>query len=79
MTKTLPKGTHKPEAKVTAASAVTYLGSVAALAVVEAASTVDFAAVLPPGLPQIVLLPLIPAALAAAAGWFAPHTRRSGD
>lgn len=76
--KVLPANTAKPETKVTVSSVATYLGSVAILAVVEAAGKVDYATALPSGWAQVLLLPIIPGVLAAVAGWAAPHTRRAG-
>ena len=75
--KVLPADTLKPERKVTISTVATYLGSVAILAVVEAAGTVNYATALPQGWAQVLLLPVIPGVLAAVAGWAAPHTRRT--
>ena len=76
--KVLPANTARPETKVTAASVATYLGSVAILAIVNAAGQVDYATALPSGWAQVLLLPVIPGVLAAISGWAAPHTKRIG-
>nr|WP_119590276.1 holin [Streptomyces scabiei] len=65
------------EKKVKAASAVTYLVSLAALAILGAVTdNPSLIGGMPDALEPFVLS-LIPAASAAVAGWAAPHTPRS--
>ncbi|MFM9675760.1 holin [Streptomyces brasiliscabiei] len=65
------------EKKVKAATAVTYLVSVAGLSVLGAVTNnPSLVSSMPDGLEPFVLA-LVPAASAAIAGWAAPHTPRS--
>ncbi|MFM9777104.1 holin [Streptomyces scabiei] len=65
------------EKKVKAASAVTYLVSLAALAILGAVTdNPSLIGSMPDALEPFVLA-LVPAASAAIAGWAAPHTPRT--
>lgn len=65
------------EKKVKAASALTYLASVAGLAILGAVTDdPSLISSMPDALEPFVLA-LVPAASAAIAGWAAPHTPRS--
>lgn len=77
--KTMLPGEKAPETKVTAATIASYLLGVAGLTIMEVSSTaVDVLPLLPDWL-QVLVAPLVPAAAAAVAGYFAPHTPRVTD
>ncbi|MYR93110.1 MULTISPECIES: holin [unclassified Streptomyces] len=74
----MARSTDPIERKVKASSIVTYLASLAGLAVLGAVTDdPSLISGMPDALEPFVLA-LVPAAAAAIAGWAAPHTPRTG-
>lgn len=74
----MPSSNNAPvETKVKASSAATYLVGVAVLAVINAVQGETALISALPDWAEPFLLAVLPAAGAAVAGWYAPHTPRT--
>lgn len=73
---TSPYAPAPVEKKVTVATAGSYLGGVALLAVLNAISTIDLITALPP-VAQVFIAPLIPTLVTFVGGYVARHTPRN--
>ncbi|ARF62907.1 holin [Streptomyces violaceoruber] len=74
----MARSTEPIEKKVKASSAVTYLASLAGLAVLGGVTDDPSLISSMPDALEPFILALVPAAAAAIAGWAAPHTPRTG-